>query len=134
MRRLPPSTGFEAPAGCVRSPALHKPKVVPNTPAQAPPEVLTGPVAGKEKQVALGNARLSEPLKADLDQGLPDSLAPPFTGDGEVMQVSPPAIVATQHYADHVIAGNGNFAEARVPSKVSSNRTAIVGFVQADAL
>jgi hypothetical protein len=53
--------------------------------------------------------------EADRDQGLSDALAPPFSGDGKMMEVTPPAIVAAQHYGDHAIAGNGNLAETRVP-------------------
>lgn len=80
------------------------------------------------------DAPLAEFLEAGRDQGPSHALAPPFPGDGKVMQVAPPAVVAAQDCRNHTACGNGDLAQTGVPFEESPNRLPAVGFVEADAL
>ena len=118
-----------ARSGARGRPALHEAQVVPDAPSQALPKDPAAPIACEQEQVALGNALLAELFKAGGNQGPSDAHAPPFTGDGKVVQVAAPAVVPAKHRRDHFAPGNGDLAEARVPPQISAHGLAAVRLV-----
>lgn len=117
----------------VIQPDLHQLNIRPRIPPDALPKFLAGRIAGEEEDGAFLDAKLAEFCQARLDE-LPAKAALPVPfGNGEMMQVAAPAIVAAQRGADDATIFLRHKTHARVASQIRGDGRARVGLVQPHA-
>jgi hypothetical protein len=78
---------------CGRDP---DPDVVPS-PARILPELLAGVIVEDDSNITAGDSRFCEPLKAFVDDILPESLPAESLGDCKMREGATPAIVPAHH-------------------------------------
>jgi len=97
------------------------------------PECYAGGVVGEDEDIASLNASLAELRQTGIHQLPAGTLLPVLPGHGQMVQVTPPAVMTTQYRADEAALFLGYETKTRIAPQICSDRVTGVGFVQPDA-